>query len=137
MLWVKTFHVLSVIGWLAGIFYLPRIFVNFAEAIAVGEDVRRLKTMAQKLFFFMTVMAVIASVLGAWLWLGFAITGRWLYIKLFFVLVLVAYHGVCWVYVKRMGNSRFTMSSRYLRYFNELSLLVIVPILIMVVVKPI
>ena len=136
MLWVKTFHVLSVMAWLAGIFYLPRIFVHYSEGFAAGEDVRRLIVMANNLLRFMTVMALIAISLGVWLWLGYGISGTWLHIKLMFVFALVVYHGVCWHYVKRIGNSSFSMSSRFLRYFNEVSLLAVVPILVLVVVKP-
>ena len=86
MLWIKSLHVIAVIAWLAGLFYLPRIFVHYAEGLARGEDVRRLVIMARRLFGFMSVMAVFALLFGLWLWLGFHDTGRWLMIKLVFVL---------------------------------------------------
>src|SRR6185437_8031343 len=95
MLWVKAFHVLAVIAWLAGIFYLPRIFVHYAEGRAKGEDVRRLVVMAGRLFGFMTMMAVVALLLGLWLWLGFHDDGLWLMIKLVFVAGLIVYHVAC------------------------------------------
>ena len=77
MLWIKALHVLAVIAWLAGIFYLPRIFVHYVEGRSHGEDVRRLVVMARRLFGFMTMMAVIALLLGLWLWLGFHDSGLW------------------------------------------------------------
>src|SRR6185437_13614500 len=82
MLWVKALHVLAVIAWLAGIFYLPRIFVHYAEGHSRGEDVRRLVVMARRLFGFMTLMAVFALAFGLVLWLGFHDSGRWLMVKL-------------------------------------------------------
>src|SRR5580658_6690137 len=95
MLWVKSLHIIAVIAWLAGLFYLPRIFVHYAEGQAAGEDVRRLAIMARRLFGFMTMMALLAMLFGLWLWLGFHDTGRWLMIKLVFVLALLVYHVCC------------------------------------------
>ncbi len=95
MLWIKALHVLAVIAWLAGIFYLPRIFVHYAEGQSRGEDVRRLVIMAGRLFGFMTVMALFAVGFGLTLWLGFHDSGRWLMVKLLFVLGLIGYHLAC------------------------------------------
>ena len=75
MLWVKTFHILFVMSWMAGIFYLPRIFVHFVEAQAAGEQVDRLAIMARKLYVFMTVMMVFALVSGMVLWLVYGFAG--------------------------------------------------------------
>lgn len=137
MLWVKVFHIMMVIAWLGGLFYLPRIFVHYAEGLQLGEDVRRLGIMATKLFKFMTVMAVQAIAAGIWLWLGYGLSGNWLYAKMVFVLGLVAYQVICWFYLQKLLNNDLTESSGYLRYFNEMPLLLVVPILIFVVVKPI
>ena len=136
MLWIKALHLLAVIAWLAGIFYLPRIFVHYAEGRAHGEDVRRLIVMARRLFGFMTMMAVIAVLLGLWLWLGFHDSGLWLMIKLVFVLALIGYHIGCRVLLGRMIRQGSMPSGLALRLFNESSLLIVVPIILLAVVKP-
>jgi protoporphyrinogen IX oxidase len=136
MLWVKTFHVLGVMAWLAGIFYLPRIFVHYAEGSAEGEDVRRLHTMARKLYGFMTVMGFIATALGVWLWLYYRFSGIWLNVKLLLVFGLMIYHLFCGRMLMRMLTGAPLPSPLRLRILNEAALLLIVPILIMVIVKP-
>jgi putative membrane protein len=136
MLWVKCFHVLGVISWLAGVFYLPRIFVHYVEGSAAGEDVRRLKIMAARLYGFMTVMAIAALGFGLWLWLGYGFSGRWLNWKLVFVLALLGYHFYCRHLLNRMRHDRPLPGRIALRLLNEGALLIVVPILILVVVKP-
>ncbi len=136
MLWVKALHLIAVIAWLAGLFYLPRIFVHYAEGKCAGEDVRRLLIMARRLFGFMTIMAVLALLFGLWLWLGFHDAGLWLMIKLLFVLALIGYHIACRVLLGRMIDAGSMPSSMALRLFNESALLLIVPIIILAVVKP-
>jgi putative membrane protein len=136
MLWIKCFHVLGVMAWMAGIFYLPRIFVHYEEGRAAGEDVRRLITMAQRLYAFMTLMAVVALGLGIWLWQGYGFAGRWLQVKLLLVIGLIGYHLACRVFVQRLRSNAALPSGTMLRLFNEAALLLIVPILIMAIVKP-
>jgi putative membrane protein len=136
MLWIKALHLIAVIAWLAGLFYLPRIFVHYAEGAALGEDVRRLLIMARRLFGFMSVMAVLAVLLGSWLWLGFHDGGGWLMVKLLFVLGLIAYHGCCRVLLRRMQRGARMPGSVVLRLFNEAALLLVVPIILLAVVKP-
>ena len=136
MLWIKCFHVLGVMAWMAGIFYLPRIFVHYEEGRAAGEDVRRLVTMAQRLYAFMTLMAVVALSLGLWLWQGYGFAGRWLQVKLLLVIGLIGYHLACRVFVQRLRSNAALPSGTMLRLFNEAALLLIVPILIMAIVKP-
>lgn len=136
MLWVKSFHLLAVIAWLAGLFYLPRIFVHHAEGRAAGEDVRRLTLMARRLFAFMTVMALFAIALGLVLWFVFNDTGRWLMIKLVFVAALIGYHWICYALLYRLESGAALPSSRQLRLFNEAALLLVVPIIVLAVVKP-
>jgi len=136
MLWVKALHLIAVVAWLAGVFYLPRIFVHYAEGRAQGEDVRRLIVMAQRLFVFMTIMAALALLFGLWLWLGFHDSGRWLMIKLLFVAGLVAYHVACCVLLRRLQQAETLPSSFALRLFNEAALLLVVPIILLAVVKP-
>jgi protoporphyrinogen IX oxidase len=127
MLWIKAFHLIAVIAWLAGLFYLPRIFVHYAEGHARGEDVRRLVIMGTRLFGFMTIMGTLALILGLWLWLGFNDAGLWLMIKLLFVLGLIG---------GRIRRAAPMPSSLALRLFNEAALLLVVPIILLAVVKP-
>ncbi|MGB0664591.1 MAG: CopD family protein [Pontibacterium sp.] len=136
MLWIKLFHILAMTSWMAGIFYLPRIFVHFVEGQAAGEDVRRLEVMARKLYGFMTIMAVFTIALGLWLWLGYGFVGGWLHAKLLFVGLLVGYHVWCRQYLQTLIAGRLEKSGRYFRLFNELPLLIFIPILVFVVVKP-
>jgi putative membrane protein len=136
MLWIKCFHVLAVMAWLAGIFYLPRIFVHYAEGKAAGEDVRRLVIMAGRLYGFMTLMALFALSLGIWLWQAYGYSGQWLRWKLLFVLGLIGYHLACRVLVQRLRSGALVPSGRALRWFNEGALLLVVPIVILAIVKP-
>jgi protoporphyrinogen IX oxidase len=136
VLWIKALHLFAVIAWLAGLFYLPRIFVHYAEGRAQGEDVRRLVVMARRLFAFMTIMAAFALLFGLWLWLGFHDGGRWLTLKLVFVAGLLGYHVACRVLLTRLQQAAALPSSFRLRLFNEAALLLVVPIIVLAVVKP-
>jgi putative membrane protein len=136
ILWVKTFHILFVMAWMAGLFYLPRILVHYVEGKHAHQDISRLVLMAEKLVRFSTLLAVLALSLGMWLWLGFGFEGAWLWAKLGFVFLLILYHAQCWFYVRQMQRDEVISSSLYFRLFNESALIIIVPILILVVVKP-
>ena len=139
MLWIKCFHLLFVIAWLAGVFYLPRIFVHYVEGRAAGEDVRRLVTMAARLQGFMTLMALLALSLGVLLWRLYADAyagAGWLRLKLFFVLALVAYQLYCRALLLRMRRGEPLPGGIALRLLNEGALLIVLPILILAVVKP-
>jgi len=138
MLYLKAFHLLFIISWMAGIFYLPRIFVHYVEGRKAGEDVRRLRVMGRKLYHFTSVMAVLAIVTGTTLWLVFwSSTGWWIDAKLGMVALLVAYHITMRVYMKRMQADGVMPSSTMLRLYNELPLLILLPILYFVVLKPV
>ena len=133
---VKTAHVLMVMAWVAGIFYLPRIFVHYAEGQRAGEDVRRLKVMARKLYHFMSAMAVLAIVTGGWMWLGFGMTGGWLHAKLTMVALLIGFHIAMRVLMKRMQSDGAMPSPTALRLLNEAPLIALIPILYFVIAKP-
>jgi len=135
MLWVKAFHIIFVVSWFAGLFYLPRIFVNHAMATEAAE-IARLKLMERKLYRFVTPIAVLALGLGLWLWLGYGITGNWMYAKLLLVLVLIAYHYYCGKLVKQFAADRNTRSHIFYRWFNEIPVLVLMAVVILVTVKP-
>ena len=136
MLWIKALHLLCVMAWLAGLFYLPRIFVHYAEGSARGEDVRRLAVMARRLFGFMTIMAGLAVAFGLWLWLGYHDSGGWLMLKLVFVAGLLGYHAACRVLLGRVQRQAALPGTLALRLFNEAALLLVVPIILLAVLKP-
>jgi putative membrane protein len=133
---IKTAHVLMVMAWVAGIFYLPRIFVHYAEGRRAGEDVRRLKVMARKLYHFMSAMAVLAMGTGAWMWLGYGVTGGWLHAKLAMVALLVGFHISMRVLMKRMQQDGALPGPTPLRWLNEAPLIALIPILYFVIAKP-
>ncbi len=141
MLWVKSFHIVFIASWFAGLFYLPRIFVNLAmvppESVAERE---RLMLMANKLFRFMTVLAVPALVLGLWLWLGYGIGlgagNGWMHAKLFFVLLLLGYHHACGVMLRKFRAGQNRRNHVWYRWFNEAPVIMMVIVVLLVVVKP-
>lgn len=137
MLVIKSLHIIFVISWFAGLFYLPRIFVNLAM---VPDDSTaeydRLILMAGKLYRFMLPLAVLALVFGFWLWLGYGFGGGWLHAKLLLVAGLVAYHFWCGRLLKRFlaqGNARGHI---WYRWFNELPVLILAATVFLVVLKP-
>ncbi len=135
MFWIKAFHIIFVISWFAGLFYLPRIFVNLAMAKEQAER-DRLLLMARKLFRVMTPLAVLALGFGTWLWLGYGFTGMWLMAKLTLVLGLVVYHLYCGRLLRGFRLGLNTHSHVWYRWFNEIPVLVMTAIVILVVVKP-
>lgn len=136
MLWLKVLHLLFVTAWMAGLFYLPRIFVHYVEGMQAEEDVRRLVIMGEKLFRFSSLMALLALGFGTWLWLGYGISGNWLHIKFIFVFFLLMYHHQCMRYLRQMTKNEVLPSSLFFRLFNESALIIFIPILILVIVKP-
>lgn len=137
MLWVKTLHLMFVISWFAGLFYLPRLFVNLAmvEPGSVAER-DRLLLMARKLYRFMGPLMVLALAFGLWLWLGYGIGGGWMHAKLLLVLVLLGYHHACGRQLKSFEAGANRRSHRWFRWFNEIPTIVLLLVLILVVVKP-
>ena len=139
MLWVKAFHIVFVASWFAGLFYLPRIFVNLAmvEPQSIAER-ERLLLMARKLLRFSTLIAVIAVGLGAWLWLGYGI-GRgagWMHAKLVVVVLAVGYHHACGVLLRGFANGNNRRGHRWYRWFNEVPVLLLTAAVLLVVLKP-
>ena len=144
MLWIKAFHIVFVASWFAGLFYLPRIFVNLAM-VAPGSvaERERLVLMARKLLRFTTILAVPAVALGMWLWLGYGI-GRgpasqgngWMHAKLAVVVLVIGYHHACAVLLRKLiaGSSR--RSHVWFRWFNEVPVVLLLIAVVLVVVKP-
>ena len=137
MLWIKAFHIVFVASWFAGLFYLPRIFVNLAMVPADSHAEReRLLVMARKLWRFSTILMVPALALGLWMWLGYGFHGGWLHAKLFLVVLAIGYHHACLLLLRKFENFTNTRSERWFRFFNETAVLIFVAIVILVVVKP-
>ena len=142
MLWVKSFHIVFVASWFAGLFYLPRIFVNLAMTDAGSLSERaRLLLMARKLMRFMTLLAVPAVVLGLVLWLHYGIGksgpgNGWMHAKLLIVLLLLGYHHACGRILKRFERGDNQRSHVWFRWFNEAPVLMMVVAVVLVVVKP-
>ena len=139
MLWVKAFHIVFVASWFAGLFYLPRIFVNLAMVPpGSGAERERLLLMARKLLRFTTLLAVPAVALGLWLWLGYGI-GRgsgWMHAKLAVVLLTIGYHHACAVLLRKLAAGASRRSHTWFRWFNELPVLFLLAAVVLVVVKP-
>ena len=140
-LWIKTAHIVFVTSWFAGLFYLPRIFVNLAM-VAPGSpaEKERLILMARKLYRFMLPLALLALASGLWMWLGYGI-GRgpgngWMHAKLVIVLLLVGYHHLCGRLLRGFETGSNRRSHRWYRLFNEAPVLLLVAAVVLVVVKP-
>jgi putative membrane protein len=135
MLWIKALHIVFVTSWFAGLFYLPRIFVNHAMETN-AQALARLELMEHKLYKFMLPLAVLALAFGLWLWLVYGITGAWLHAKLVLVLGLVAYHLYCGKLMRDFKAGNNTRSHVWYRWFNEIPVIVLFFVVILVVVKP-
>ena len=141
MLWIKAFHIVFVASWFAGLFYLPRLFVNLASVPADSHAEReRLLLMARKLYRFSSFLMVPAIGLGLWLWLGYGI-GRgpgsgWMHVKLLLVLLAIGYHHACRSMLRKFEEFANTRSERWFRVFNESAVLLFTAVVLLVVVKP-
>lgn len=137
MLWIKTFHIVFVVSWFAGLFYLPRIFVNLAMVPAGPSAEReRLMLMSNKLYRFVTPIGILAIGLGVWLWVGYGFSGGWLHAKTTLVAGLVVYHLWCGKLLKDFARMECNKSHVWFRFFNEIPVLALVAICILAVVKP-
>ena len=135
MLWIKALHIVFVTSWFAGLFYLPRIFVNLAletETVATA----RLLLMARKLYRFTMMLSVPAVLLGAALWLGYGFKGGWLHAKLTLVVLAIGYNHACGSLLKKFEKGVNKRSHVWFRWFNEVPVVLLLAIVILVVVKP-
>ena len=136
MLWVKSFHIVFVIAWFAGLFYLPRLFVYHAQSDdSVSRE--RFKVMERKLYRgIMDPAMTFTLVTGVWMWLGYGVGGRWLYAKLALVALLIGYHIWLGRLMKDFARDQNPHTHVFYRWVNELPLVLLVAIVILVVVKP-
>lgn len=138
-LWIKTLHIVLVASWFAGLFYLPRIFVNMAKES--NPDVQAvLSGMAHRLYRFMTILAVPAVLLGLWMYIGYGVGmgpgSAWMHIKLLLVLLIIGYHHGCGVILKKFDQGKNTRSHIFYRWFNEFPVLILLAVTALVVIKP-
>ncbi len=138
MLWIKALHIIFVVCWFSGIFYLPRLFVN--SAMAETQDTRtQLSIMQRKLYRFMSLLAAFAIFFGlvlyAFNW-EYYVTQVWMWLKLLLIVVLLAFHLSCGHFVRAFEEGPVNKSHRYFRIFNELPVALLFAIVILVVVRP-
>lgn len=134
--WVKTAHVVFVMAWMGGVFYLPRILVNLAESAGNLEVQARLALMGRRLYRFGHMMFGLAFLMGLVLWLGFHVSGGWLHAKLALVVLMLAHYTVAGRWLKGIDKGRALPSAKTLRWFNELPVLLLVAIVYLVLAKP-
>ena len=134
--WTKTAHLVFVMAWMGGVFYLPRILVNLAEAGDVAPVRERLVLMGRRLYRFGHVMFGLAFALGLVLWFGFRVSGGWLHAKLALVALMLAHYTVAGRWLKGAAAGRPLPSARALRWFNELPVFLLVGIVFLVLAKP-
>jgi len=139
ILWLKALHVFFMVAWFAGIFYLPRLFVNHAETKS-EEIAEQLKGMERRLLYFVTPFALFTLMLGlliihAYGYAWFA-AAHWLHAKVVLVTILFAYHGYCFKLVKTFQQDKNTRSGKFYRFFNEIPVLILLAIIILAYVKP-
>lgn len=135
--WIKAFHIVFIASWFAGLFYLPRIYVNLAMETEPAASARLL-LMANKLYRFMTILMIPALALGLMLWLGYGIGqgSLWMHAKLLLVLLLIGYHHMCKSLLKKFERGENVRSHVWYRWFNEMPVLGMFAVVILVVVKP-
>ncbi len=137
-LWIKTVHIVLIASWFAGLFYLPRIFVNLAMETEPAAT-QRLLLMANKLYRFMTILMIPALALGLILWLYYGVGQQslWMHVKLLIVLVLVGYHHICKRLLKAFERGENVRTHVWYRWFNELPVIGMFAAVALVIIKPV
>ena len=136
MLWLKAFHIIFVVTWFAGLFYLPRLFVYHAMSKDL-PSIERFKIMERKLFNgIMTPGGLLTLITGVWLWRVYGFSGLWLNIKIALAAILVLYHIYCGKLLIDFKNDRNQHGHIFYRLLNELPLLVLIAVVVLVVIKP-
>lgn len=136
MLWIKSLHIIFMVTWFAGLFYLPRLFVYHAMCDDEAGN-NRFKVMERKLYYgIMTPGALLTLIFGIWLWLGYGFSGMWLYTKLALVILLIAYHLYCGKLLADFKYDRNRHGHVYYRWLNEIPVIILFAVVILVVAKP-
>jgi putative membrane protein len=136
---VKTLHIVFMVTWFAGLFYLPRLFVYHAQAAPDDRvGIERFKTMERKLYFgIMAPGAILTVLFGSWMWLGYGVTGAWLHAKVAFVLVLIAFHVYLGLLLRDFARNRNRHGHVFYRWLNEIPALPLLVVIVwLVVAKP-
>lgn len=140
ILWFKAFHVIFMVAWFAGIFYLPRLFVNHAETNSTDVS-EQLKGMEKRLLYFVTPFGILTVLLGLILIYSYGsawfISAKWLHIKLTLVIGLLIYHGYCFKLVKTFQQDKNSRSGKFYRLFNEIPVIALFAVIILAYVKPV
>ena len=136
MLWLKAFHIIFMVTWFAGLFYLPRLFVYHAmSSDKISHD--RFLVMEKKLFYgIMTPGGLLTVIFGVWLWLDYNFFGFWLNVKIFMVLLLVVYHVICFKFLIDFKKNKNKHSHVFYRWFNEIPVILLIVIVFLVELKP-
>ena len=136
MLWLKAFHIILMVTWFAGLFYLPRLFVYHAmSSDKISHD--RFLVMEKKLFYgIMTPGGLLTVIFGVWLWLDYNFFGFWLNVKIFMVLLLVIYHVICFKFLIDFKKNKNKHSHVFYRWFNEIPVILLIAIVFLVELKP-
>lgn len=136
MLWLKAFHIIFMVTWFAGLFYLPRLFVYHAmSSDKISHD--RFLVMEKKLFYgIMTPGGLLTVIFGVWLWLDYNFFGFWLNVKIFMVLLLVIYHIICFKFLIDFKKNKNKHSHVFYRWFNEIPVILLIAIVFLVELKP-
>ena len=137
MLWIKSLHIIFLVTWFAGLFYLPRLFVYHSMAASTDrEGLERFKVMERKLFYgIMTPGGILTVVFGLWLWLVYGISGTWLLIKLALVAALIVYHVYCGKLLVDFKFDRNHHGHVFYRWLNEVPTVILVAVVLLVVLK--
>ena len=136
MLWLKAFHIIFMVTWFAGLFYLPRLFVYHAmSSDKISHN--RFLVMEKKLFYgIMTPGGLLTVIFGVWLWLDYNFFGFWLNVKIFMVLLLVIYHVICFKFLIDFKKNKNKHSHVFYRWFNEIPVILLIAIVFLVELKP-
>lgn len=139
MLWVKSFHIIFMVAWFAGLFYLPRLFVYHSETTD-SPSIDRFRVMEKRLYWAITTPAgILTTIFGAWLvhfnWQYYTRSG-WFHGKMLLVIILWLYHLSCGHYVKRFAQHHHPQSARFFRFFNEIPTILLIGIVLLVVIRP-
>ena len=131
----KAFHIIMIVSWFAGLFYLPRLFVNHAM-VQDKTTQEHLARMEYKLYRFMTPLGILAILSGLWLWFGYGLNGGWLHVKTTLVIGLIGYHLYCGRLMRDFSAGQNRHSHVWFRFFNEIPVLVLIAVVFLVILKP-